>query len=195
MKKSILAYSLVLICTCVVSANNNPKTSALSLLPQEASFVIDLNKYEGSIDNLLVEDQNGKTIFSDDIEPGKQRIKYVLEHLPADVYTVKVKGDELAEHYVLSIANGKAQLVSTKTYSRPSIVVHGDRIKVNIETKDQSNISFKVFNSANEMIFLHSEKHTGTYQKVFNLDQLSFGQYRVLVSTDEFTKQLTVSHK
>ena len=192
MKKLLVTFSIIFSCIYLMSASNNPTNSTLTLLPYETSFVIDFEAFEGGVYFISIEDKSGKIIFTDDIESNKQRIKYVLDYLPNDVYTVKVKGDDLVEYYMINISDEAIKLLGVGRYSSPIIVSQANRIILKTNNDNQEKISLTIYNDSEEIIYSYSETHEGPYQKGFNLGQLANGNYRVLVSNDQFTKEVSI---
>lgn len=195
MKKLLLTYSIILSCIYLTSASNNPTHSTLTLIPNETSFVIDSEAFAGGVNYITVADKNGKIIFTDEIESNKQRIKYVLDNLPVDVYTVKLEGENLVEFYMINITGDVASIVETTTYSSPTIISQANKIIVKDNNDGQENISLTIYNNDEDKVYSFSENYEGSYQKVFNLDQLTTGNYRVLVRDAQFTKEFSITLK
>ena len=192
MKNLILTCSIIFSSIYMLSASNYAAHSTLTLLPNETSFIVDIDAFEGEVNYVALEDKSGKIIFTDFIESNKQRIKYVLDYLPADVYTVKVKGEDLVEYYVINITEETANILDIETYSSPTIVSQGNKIMVEVKNDSRESISLTILNK-DDIVYSYSETQEGVFQKVFNLNKLANGNYRVLVSNDQFTKEVSIT--
>lgn len=193
MKKILLTYAIILSCIYSASAMNNPIRSVFTLLSNEKSFVIDLETFQREeINYVSLEDKSGEIIFSDYIEPNKQIIKYVLDSFPADVYTIKLNGDYLIEYYTINITEESVTLVDAKTYTSPNVKRQENKIVVENRNDGNTKIGLTIY-SDDEIVYSFSESFKGSYRKVFNLGQLTKGNYRVLVSNDQFTKEVSIS--
>ena len=193
MNKTLLTCMLIISSIHWLSAGDISSPSTLTLLPNENSFVIDLNSFDGGVNYITITDKSGKTVFTNDIDSKKERIKYVLDYLPADTYTVKIKGDQQVEYYTINILKDSAHIVDVKTYSSPTVKSIAHRVIVESNNNNQDDINLTILNKLGDVVYSYSEKLEGSYKKAFNLRNLGHGNYKVLVSDDQFRQEVSVA--
>jgi len=189
MKKQILSLALVLSALSLTFANNTPSTSTLMLSVSETSFIIDFTAFDGDANSVSIVDEDGNSIFMDKIKSNNQRIKYILNKLQTGTYTVKIKGEKTVEYYTINLDRNAVSIVEKETYSSPTVIKKENKIIVQSGSLSPQTMNFSIFNSDGEKIY----RNAGFSQKVFNLKELNKGKYRVLVTNEEFSKELFVS--
>ncbi|MEO0900436.1 MAG: hypothetical protein AAFY71_28765, partial [Bacteroidota bacterium] len=140
MRVLVLINLVLLISLNSLFAKIDPTTNSLLIPTQEKSIVLQVVGTMGKAESFELIDKRGTLIYSDLIENDKKRIKYNLQQLPDDRYTIKVSGEYLVEIHEISISNGEVKLTDTKTHHRPSIRNLNNRIVVNSLSQSEESI-------------------------------------------------------
>ena len=174
-----------------VSAYNAPKQTSLIVIENQKAVVLNLSEIDAA--SFLIFDDKGTRIYSQEIRRFETGVKYVMNNLPTGKYTIEIHGDSFMEFYSTVLTKDGLTIESNEAYFRPSISSVNKKVVIDAELAEKEDIEISIYDKNEYLVYSFDDHKTGSYNKVFNLNKLKRGQYRVVVSTDHFTESSTIS--
>ena len=197
-KKNIMKNLLVLIvCTLVsiaqLSAGNAPQSSKLHVLKTEKAVILNLSGLTTKAKKFTVTDSDGVIVFTQFVAKYDHGVKYKLANLPAGQYVIKVGGDDFLEMYNATITNDELIIENSEVHFRPTVNKLNEKVTIDAILADKEDIQVNIYNMSGELVYSFNDEKAGSFNKIFNLEQLKSDRYNVIVSTDYFTESSVIS--
>jgi len=193
MKNLLLAIAFILTSFFQLSANVVPKTTTLNVVLNEKAVVLNNKIVTDEQKMFTITNQLGTIVFTDVIEENKRRVKYDLKRLPNGNYSIKIGGTASVEIYEATISADDVSIINSKSFFRPTIQNMNHKIIVSSKHLNNEDIQVSIYDNSNTLVYRSNDQKTGAFKKLFNLEQLAEGDYNVVVSTDYFSQESTIS--
>lgn len=193
MKNIVLVFVSLFSGALQVFGFSGGPTSVIELPSNETSIIVNRIGLLSDLKTFTLRDAEGTLVFSDNIESQKNRVKYTLNKLPQDQYTVEITGNHSMEIYEIAITDEKVRLLDTERYFKPTVKVENEKVYVDLLSIYDESLRIKVYNDINEEVYTFSKDGKGSFNKVFNLENLEKGEYNMVISTDHFLDNKNVS--
>ncbi len=193
MKNLFLIISFVSAVTFQLAANNIITSTSLDVLPNQKTIVLNLVGMDADINTFSIYDAAGQLVYSQEVNNTKNGVKYNLNKLPQGDYTIRVEATNFVEIHEAIITKDSIILENVSFHNRPSLVEMGKKFVVNAELANNEDVQVYIYDAAGRMIYDYKEEGNGSFQKTFNLENLTKGSYNVSVLTDAFNITRNIS--
>jgi hypothetical protein len=155
------------------------------------SFVIDKNVWKSNSVDILIQNENGETIYTNhqELETSK---RYSLENLAEGNYTVTISNEiKSVENNVTITDNALFIDFNANTTYKPVFNITENNVDVNYLT---AGLDTKIYIQENdEILYQENIKNSLSINKRFDISELPSGVYYVVVSneTGSFSARLT----
>jgi len=188
MKNLILTLAFITAATFQLFSSNAPKSSFFELRENEKSVILNLAGVDAKANFFTITNSEGEILIKKDLEDYNDIVKFNLSKLPNGSYTIKIIGDHFIEYHETLVSESQVRIEKTDYHFRPSFRLVEKKILVNTVLADNEEINVSIYDTNGDLVYNFYDQTGGGFQKSFNLEQLVSGDYKVIVSTDYFSK-------
>ena len=193
MKNLVLIIATLFVATFQLTASNIAPSSSLSIYSSDRSIVLHKTGLMTDANTMTLSDDSGVVIYTHKIKSDNKTIKYDLRGLPNGTYTIEINGNDMSEIHEATINDETIILATIDTYHSPVLSVNNEKVMINLESNNPEDISYLIYDYKGNLVYDYTEMNAGTLNKVFNLEQLESGKYRIYASTDHFSQNIWVN--
>ena len=137
--------------------------------------------------NISIIDRYGIQLLSEKVQT-ENRISraYNLKHLPKGVYTLKMESDQRIISKKVSVEKNEARILSEKITFKPTSTFKNNRWNVNHFAQGEQ-VTISILDADYNLVFKDKIKDQVVIGKSYNLKELPYGTYNLVLSTGEKT--------
>jgi len=137
--------------------------------------------------NISIIDRYGIQLLSEKVQT-ENRISraYNLKHLPKGVYTLKMESDQRIISKKVSVEKNEARILSEKITFKPTSTFKNNRWNVNHFAQGEQ-VTISILDADYNLVFEDKIKDQVVIGKSYNLKELPYGTYNLVLSTGEKT--------
>jgi len=137
--------------------------------------------------NISIIDRYGIQLLSEKVQT-ENRISraYNLKHLPKGVYTLKMESDQRIISKKVSVEKNNARILSEKITFKPTSTFKNNRWNVNHFAQGEQ-VTISILDADYNLVFEDKIKDQVVIGKSYNLTELPYGAYNLVLSTGEKT--------
>lgn len=156
-----------------------------------------LTLYNVKKGNLLsIKDMNGVILFKEYLQvTGKYTKGFDLTELPNGAYMFELVKDLEINSVPFTVTSNIVvfEKEKEKTIYKPLVRVKGDLVYITKLSLDEAPLKIDIYFTGygeSELVFSESLKDTKTIERIYKLDGLKFGEYKIVFNTEgrQFTK-------
>ncbi|WP_010177446.1 hypothetical protein [Aquimarina agarilytica] len=182
--------SVALLTTVVVNASNKVKVEVLA--SNELSITMS-EVIEGEV--LSVSDKKGEVVFSEILSASSSYTKTLdFSKLTQGVYYVKAETAKAIKVTPFIIVPDQVKIVkgATKTYNTPVFETENDIIKLDIDNKDQHEVSITVYAKNSSIPLEEVRLNAPKITKNYNFKSLPVSEYKIIVYQGDYSYVKTI---
>ncbi len=192
MKHVLFILAMLFVATFQLAASND--APSISIYSADRSIVLSKTGILADANSMTISNADGEVIFTHNLKSDKHRIKYDLGKLPNGTYNLEIDGTDHTEAYQVVMTDSNITLQEVETFHSPILSIdESNKVMINLESDNPESISYFIYDNAGKLVYDYSEVNTGTLNKVFNLEQLQPGKYKIYTSTAHFSQNIWVN--
>ena len=193
MKHVLFILAMLSIATFQLAASNDAPSS-ISIYSADRSIVLNKTGILADANSMTIFETDGEVIFTHNLKADNQRIKYDLGNLPNGTYALQIDATDHTEIYEVTMTESNITLQALETFQSPIITIdENNKVVINLESDNPETITCLIYGNTGKLVYEYSEVNSGTLNKVFNLEQLQSGKYKIYASTAHFTQNIWVN--
>ncbi len=182
--------SVALVATVAANASNKVKVEVLA--SNELSITMS-EVVEGEV--LSISDKKGKLVFSEILSATTSYTKTLdFSKLTQGVYYVKAETGNSIKVTPFIIVPDQVKIIKgeTKTYNAPVYEIENGIAKLNIDNKDQHDVSITVYAKNSSIPLEEVRLNTPKITKTYNFESLPISEYKIVIYQGDYSYIKTV---
>ncbi|MDX1349014.1 MAG: hypothetical protein R3279_02140 [Putridiphycobacter sp.] len=193
MKNLLLAIVLVFTSSLQIHASTISDKGLLDFVQNQKTIILNLSLINVDVNQITITDADGEIVFNEKVSKYKNGVKYNLSTLPVGTYTILLEGDDIVDTYTTTITEEEVLFKNREYHTRPNITVLNKAVQIDMHFANSENIHVEIYDLAGELIFDFKDSKQGNFNKIFNLEKLEIGDYKIVVSTEYFSSASTIT--
>ncbi|MGB3151984.1 MAG: hypothetical protein WBB27_15105 [Maribacter sp.] len=185
--KTILKFTTVVafMLSTVVSMAREPKVNLIADSDTK-SLVLTMENTSSDVD-VKIMDEEAHIIYSGKLSNGSLSRKFDLQNLKEGIYFVSTE-DELKSYlYTIELDGNEMKVIKREETFKPVFRETNDRVYMNLFNPDKSEVTIKVYDAEDRVVFSETCKDSLLVEKAFNFVNAEEGSYTIVISDNEKT--------